>query len=180
MILWLAMAIVLATLYGILNDQITVTISPEYFSVFKRRMFWWLVGPMVENGAPLRLQAAAVGAAATWWYGGFLALILIPFSILGRTPNLTTRDFLKAILLIMGITLGTSIVFGFAAYVLVPHPIFGPGNEFLQDIIDTHHAFAVGCWNTGAYLGALIGTVVACGLVMKWRRIGMVENMKSS
>jgi hypothetical protein len=169
MILWLAISVLLATAYGILNDQITVTISPEYFSVFKRHMFWWLVSGLVEHGAPLRIQAAAVGAAATWWYGAFLAVILIPFALLGRRPQLSTRQYLNAILLIMAITLGMSVVFGLIAYIDVPHPVYGPGNEFLYGIIDTHHAFAVGWWHNGAYLGALIGTIFTCCVVVKWR-----------
>jgi hypothetical protein len=154
----------------VVNNQITVTISPEYFSVFKRHMFWWLVGPMVEAGEPLRLQASAVGVAASWWFGLFLAIILCPFAALGGRTPLGTTAFLRAILIVMAITLGTSIIFGVLAYVIVPHPVYGPGNEFLYCIRDTHRAFAVGWWHNGAYLGVLIGTIVACGVVMSWRR----------
>ena len=38
---WPILAAVVASLYGILNDQITVTFSLEYFSVFKRQEFWF-------------------------------------------------------------------------------------------------------------------------------------------
>ena len=66
---WIALAILFATLYGVVNDQITLTFSPEYFTVFKKGQFWF---PLMQAGlidAPVRSQAVLVGALATWWFG---------------------------------------------------------------------------------------------------------------
>jgi len=35
-LIWTGLATLTSVLYGVVNDQITVTLSPEYFSVFKR------------------------------------------------------------------------------------------------------------------------------------------------
>ena len=62
---WLMLAVLCAVVYGIVNDQITVTLAPEYFSVFKRAQF----GPALELAglvtAPTRVQAILVGTLAS-------------------------------------------------------------------------------------------------------------------
>jgi hypothetical protein len=69
---WLAIAVGADILYRVLNDQITVTLSPEYFpeyfSVFKRRQFGLLLEAVGWYEAPVR-SAFAVGA---WHDGAYL------------------------------------------------------------------------------------------------------------
>jgi len=165
-----------AALYGILNDQITVTLSPEYFSVFKRAQFWDLLEAAGLANAPTRLQAVLIGAAATWWFGLLLGIIVGVAGVVGRSPRLTTRDFLKAVGLVMLVAACTSLVFGAVGY--AQGPVRHAGNDttidaawpFLEGIRDTRRAFAVGLWHDGAYLGGLIGTILACFRVHQWRR----------
>jgi hypothetical protein len=175
---WVPLAIVAAVLYGIINDQITVSLSPEYFSVFKRQQFWdLLVAARFEN-APTRVQAIVIGAAATWWVGMLLGLMVGVAGAIGRAPRLTTRQFLKAVGLVMLVAAGTSLAFGCVGCAQGPvRHGSEPGKideiwPFLQGIRDTRRAFAVGCWHDGAYLGGLIGTILACWRVRKWRRHG--------
>lgn len=174
-VVWLPLAMVAATLYGILNDQITVTLSPEYFSVFKRRQFWELLQAEGLTNAPARLQAVVIGAAATWWFGFLLGIFVGVAGVVGRSPRLTTRDFLKAVGLVMLIAASTSLAFGAVGY--AQGPVRHGGNTasidaawpFLQGIRETRRAFAVGMWHNGAYLGGLIGTILACFRVRRWR-----------
>src|SRR5262249_22762812 len=117
---WIGMAILGAVLYGILNDQITVTLSPEYFSVFKRAQF----GSVLEQAglleAPTSVQAVLVGTLATWWFGLFLGIVLSISGMVGRHPPLSTRDYLRAVVGIMGFTLFVAILFGAVTYVAEP------------------------------------------------------------
>ena len=152
-----------ATLYGILNDQITVTLSPEYFSVFKRAHFADVLSYVGWLHAPTRLQAVLVGTLATWWFGLFLGIALGIGSLLGRRPPLSTRDYLRAVAGIMAFTLALSMAFGLIAYLVEPavHPT--PDNwPFLEGIDSVRPAFAIGFWHDGAYLGGLLGTFIAC------------------
>jgi hypothetical protein len=55
---------VLAGLYGALHDQISYTISPEYFTKLKFLQF-----SRVDFDWPPRLFAAEVGFLGTWWVG---------------------------------------------------------------------------------------------------------------
>jgi hypothetical protein len=57
-----------ATAYGILHDQVTVTISPEYFVVFKN---------LRPGPGGLRWAALKLSVLATYWVGVVLAAALL-------------------------------------------------------------------------------------------------------
>ena len=169
-LLWLILATLAAALYGVVNDQITVSLSPEYFSVFKRHEFWWLLASWNLTDASTRLQAVAVGIAATWWFGLLLGLILSIAGVVGKEPPLGTTEFLRLVGLTMLVTAFCSAIFGAAAYLLAPAIRPDASNwPFLDGIRDVRAAFGVGWWHNGAYLGALLGTIVACYQAKRWR-----------
>lgn len=64
---FLAFCVAIALLYGALNDQISVTISWEYFYYGKNLSA--VLGPDLPPGPRLRWEAAKVGMAATWSVG---------------------------------------------------------------------------------------------------------------
>jgi len=57
-------ATLLAGLYGSLHDQVSYSISPEYFERMKFHQFRY-----ADFGLPPRLFAAEIGFLATWWVG---------------------------------------------------------------------------------------------------------------
>ena len=73
----------LGCVYGILNDQITYSISPEYYTKFKFSQFG--VSPETAADSP-RLGAAWVGICATWWAGAILAALLGLFGFMQKSP----------------------------------------------------------------------------------------------
>jgi len=71
---------IVAGCYGILHDQITFSISPEYFTRMKFYQFAW-----ADLGLPRRVFVGEIGFLATWWVGviaasflGAVALFLWP------------------------------------------------------------------------------------------------------
>jgi hypothetical protein len=120
LMLWIGIGVGGATLYGILNDRITVNLSPEYFSVFKRAQFADVLAQVGWMQAPLRLQAVLVGTLATWWLGLFLGIALGFSSLVGRGPALSTQDYLCAVVGIMLFTLSLSVVVGLIACLVEP------------------------------------------------------------
>lgn len=99
----------LAGCYGIIHDQITYTISPEYFTRMKFDQF-----RAVDFGFPPRIFVAEIGFLATWWVGliagWFLARIAMPkFGSPGRRV-------MGAIAMMLGITL----IFGIIGYWIGP------------------------------------------------------------
>jgi hypothetical protein len=70
----------------------------------------------------------------------------------------------------MLVTLASSVLAGGAAY--LAEPLIRPDAQhwpFLAGIEDVRRAFAVGWWHNGAYLGALVATVVESFRVQKCR-----------
>jgi hypothetical protein len=167
---WVCLSTLCATLYGIINDQVTVTLSPEYFSVFKREQFW---SPLVQAGlldAPARVQAVLVGALATWWFGLLVGIVLGTSGMVGRQRPLSTRDYLGAVAGVMLLASAMSLLFGAAAFLI--EPAISPTPEdwpFLTGIRDVRRAFAVGWWHSGAYLGGVVGTIFAILWIRKRR-----------
>src|SRR5215213_5556426 len=65
---WAALVVaaaLLAAVYGALHDQLSYTVSPEYFTRFKFVQFAFAG----VDELPPRIGAAVVGALATWWVG---------------------------------------------------------------------------------------------------------------
>src|SRR5580700_8579924 len=62
---------VVAGMYGALHDQISYSISPEYFTKLKFRQFSY-----ADFGWPHRVFASEVGFLATWWVGLFAGWFL--------------------------------------------------------------------------------------------------------
>src|SRR4026208_93064 len=77
----IVLSCVIAGLYGIIHDQLTYTISPEYYTKFKFYQF----GLADEGDEAIfpspRLWVSFVGFMATWWTGIPIAIILGLFSL---------------------------------------------------------------------------------------------------
>jgi hypothetical protein len=93
----IGLSIAAAVVYGLIHDQITIRISPEYFTVLHPRI--------LPEDTSLTVLALAWGVIATWWVGAILGVILAGASCLGNRPTLSAAQLLKPILgllLIMG------------------------------------------------------------------------------
>lgn len=69
-----------AGIYGILHDQVTYTLAPEYFTRFKFTQFSY-----ANFGLSDRLFVAIIGVLATWWVG-FVAAWFLARVVLIRIP----------------------------------------------------------------------------------------------
>jgi hypothetical protein len=85
---------VIAGTYGVLHDQLTLTISPEYFTKFKIHQFHYLGD---ESGS--RIRVAKISFLATWWVGffagWFMGRILVPRLGFRSACSFSLRDFLS-------------------------------------------------------------------------------------
>ena len=142
----------IAGIFGILHDQITYTISPEYFTRMKFDQF-----RAADFGFPARVFVAEIGFLATWWVGliaaWFLARIALPKF---ESPG-------KRVLMAMAAIVGITIVFGVAGYFIGPS-LFGnrPGwSEALDSmgVTDTTAFKRVAAIHLGSYAGAFLGWV---------------------
>jgi len=108
-ILFVILAALAAGLYGVLHDQISYTISPEYFTHIKFKQFAWL---QVEFGN--RTNVGLIGFVATCWFGAICGII-----VAYRLRNVEARHLIIRIASVrLGLVLVTSALaaFGMSFY----------------------------------------------------------------
>ncbi len=141
-------------LFGILHDQITYSISPEYFTKFKFIQFR-LVDENMQMHLSNRVGAIIVGFMATWWagipIGLFYAITLMFFK---STENLY-KLYYKTVAITFAITILTSFV-GYIYWKFFLEQ--NPPNWYLPETVrDTNSFFCVGSIHNFSYLGGGIG-----------------------
>lgn len=140
--------------FGIIHDQVTYTISPEYFTRMKFDQF-----RAADFGFPPRVFVAEIGFLATWWVGliaaWFLARIALPKF---KSPGKMVMQALAAIVIFV-------VLLGIAAYFTGPTLLANrPGwRESLESIhvTDPVAFYRVAAIHLASYSGALIGWLVA-------------------
>jgi len=122
LLLILIIAPILGGVYGIIHDQITYTISNEYYSKFKFVQFGlsedhWAMGhnigteklPEIKLRQP-RLGALIIGILATWWVGMIIGIVLGLVGLIHKNGKVMFITTMKAFLLTTGIALFTGII----------------------------------------------------------------------
>lgn len=182
-ILLLLLIIILSALtgglYGILHDQVTYTISPEYFTKFKFYQF----GLKIFILADQRVGAMLVGILATWWMGLIIGLILGALSLLFDARQMFGQWFRS-----MVITIGVAVmvpVLALGVWLIIqkvsPSPaqtVYLPAFVPEGITVDDTKAFtAVGVIHNFSYLGGLLGLVAGCWyMVVKYRKNKAVQS----
>lgn len=140
--------------FGMVHDQITYTISPEYFTRMKFDQF-----RAADFGLSPRVFVAEIGFLATWWVG------LIGAWFLARIATRKFRDPAKAVLLALVFVMGSAAAFGSSGYfwgILFSESIRG-WEEAIQalGVKDAPSFQRVAGIHVGSYLGAFVGWIFA-------------------
>ena len=157
LILIIAIAPIIGGLYGILHDQLTYTISPEYYTKFKFYQFGLMdMGNEAIFPNP-RIEVSAVGFMATWWMGLPIGLILGLVGLIHKDHRQMLKVTMKAVLITVIVAFVTGLI-GLAY-----------GKLFLADkgvdwwlpenLIDTENFISVGSMHNFSYLGGLFGLI---------------------
>jgi hypothetical protein len=167
----LLVCVTAALLYGAVNDQITTTISWEYFAYGKAVAE---VVPVDEppNSALFRWEAAKVGMKATWSAGLIIGVaLLVANNPLRNTPRLPYRRLLRFIPLVLLVTALTSAALAVAGYF---GAFVGFNSDFREMVaVDQwrpKHFMAVYGEHLGGYVGGLLGTMLAVAVIIRQRR----------
>ncbi len=153
----------IAGLYGAVHNQMSYTVSPDYFHAFKFEQF------AIADDWRNRWGAAQVGVLASWWMGGIVG---VPIIALGARIAGLAR-FVGSVLLAAAVVAAITLAVGMGALiwaygVLTPETVPAwaqrPGFSSAEAV-----AFArAGTMHNASYAGALIGGI--CGLVLvTWR-----------
>lgn len=162
-----AAALLVAGLFGALHNQISYTVSAEYFTRFKFIQFH-----LMDPEVPERLRAATVGFRASWWMGIPLGLLTGVAGFIQRTPGHMGR----ALALSLGVICAFVLLFALAglAYgaVRTMHLdlaqyyawFIPPGLEHPRRYVST------GYMHNSAYLGGVAVIPVAWAFHVWYRR----------
>lgn len=141
--------------YGIIHDQITYTISPEYFTSFKYIQF--NVNPATFGGD--RITVGIIGFLASWWVGGLIGLVIGSISLFFKNNVTAKRVILKSFWII----LCTTVVFAFVGFVVGKFYLIKTdvGWWLPEDLQDKNSFILVGTIHNFSYLGGGAGLLVA-------------------
>lgn len=143
--------------YGVLHDQITYTLSPEYFTRFKFHQF-----SNADFGFPERVFVAVIGFLATWWVGAIAGWILARVSLEAAGSRLPFSQLLRSFAFLLLATFCGGLVG--AIFNEVSYQRFFPLWEEFRSThgVEDLKAFArVGQIHNFGYLGAIVGLIVA-------------------
>jgi hypothetical protein len=147
---------VLAGLYGIAHDQLTYSISPEYFTKLKFAQFHY-----ADFGLPTRVFVGEIGLLATWWVGlvagWFIARAAVPACSRPQAFRCCARGFL--IVMVSGCGAG---IFGYVLGLLhgSDYSSWEPTASELG-ILDVPGFVRVAYIHNAGYFGGLFGLIFA-------------------
>lgn len=171
-------AALVAGVYGIIHDQITFSVSEEYYTKFKFIQFrlenWGLgqnIGTLKNPEIKLwnpRFGVAIVGALATWWVGLIIGLVLGLIGLIHCNGKKLLLVSLKAVGLTLVIAFFTGVLGLFYGKFFLTE---NPPNWFMPDHLMDRDAFImVGSMHNFSYLGGLLGLIA--GAVYSFRQKG--------
>jgi hypothetical protein len=151
-----ALGSLFAGAYGVLHDEVTYSICPEYFTRLKFSQFHY-----ANFGWPTRIFVAEIGFLATWWVGFFSAWFIARITVPALSRTAALRYNIRGFVIIVMMALAASFV-GFTL-----SQLHGPDYSAWQDltaslgVVDVPGFVKVAYIHNTSYLGGLIGLIVA-------------------
>jgi hypothetical protein len=152
------LAIVLAGLYGAIHNQISYSVSPEYFTKFKFQQFG-----LDGLNLPDRLRASIVGLLASWWMGIPIGLLVGGFGFIHSTH----WQMLKITLWSFAVVIAFTLLIGLCGLLYGWYETRNinladyQGWFIPDDIVDLRHFLCAGYMHNSAYLGGTLAIFVA-------------------
>ncbi len=158
--LFLLLCVAVASAYGMLNDQITSRISWEYFYYGKELSP--ILGPQTPpDPAALGLQAARIGAEASWWAALVIGAVMLVANNPGRRgPQLTYTRLAIRLWHVLVIAIVASLILGLAGSKFLLNSL-SPDFQNLAaaDLWRPHRFMAVYGIHLGGYVGGALGAI---------------------
>jgi hypothetical protein len=152
-------AFFLSGLYGIIHDQISYTVSPEYFTKFKFHQFG-----ITEINLPDRVRASMVGFLASWWMGIPIGLLVGGCGFI----HSNSRRMLKVSLMAFGLVIAITLLFGlcgllYGCYETRTINLANYKGWFIpNELVDLRRFLCVGYMHNASYLGGTLSIFIAC------------------
>lgn len=167
----------IAGTYGIVHDQITYSISEEYFTKLKFEQFAY-----ANFDLPNRVFVAIIGFLATFWVGLFVGWFLGRLLCQEKDPQYVRRQ----VKIGFAITLTSTMVFGLGGYGYGlwrgPNANFGDWIWAAKSlgVTDTYSFIQVAYIHNAGYMGGLVGLILVLIRIKSCRSKPKEERPSSS
>ncbi len=153
---------VIAGSYGVIHDNITYLIAPEYFTHFKFEQFQWANLQIGDQ-----FFVSCIGFLATWWVGLIVGWVLARRMLPNQSRHVIYQKTLKG----FGVIFGSGLLFGVIGYIYglargpdADYSTWAVKLDYLG--VSDHWAFIrVGYIHNAGYVGGFIGLVLTYFLV---------------
>jgi hypothetical protein len=162
-----ALGALAASLYGILHDQLTYTLAPEYFTHLKFQQFAW-----AELGWPRRAFVAEIGCLASWWVGLIGGWLVARAGAAELAPPLRWRVVARSFALVGLVTLTAGLA-GWLGGTFVAHNSSLSNWQIARQSLgvrDLPAFVTVAYIHNATYLGAALGILIAILYIRCYRR----------
>src|SRR4051812_37382676 len=151
-----ALGVLVAGSYGVVYDQVSYTIAPEYFTRFKFQQFAW-----ADLGWPPRGFAALIGFLATWWVGLIGGWVLARLGLAELWEVAGWRPVARAFGWMAGVAVVGGIIGALAGVAVTQSGDFSRWDDWrvARDLRDVRAFVIVAYLHAGSYLGGLLGLV---------------------
>lgn len=173
LIILVAISCLLAGFYGILHDQLTYTISPEYYTKFKFYQFG-----LMDRGSEAifpnpRIEVSAVGLLATWWMGIPIGIVLGLVGLIHKDWRTMFKMTFRAFLVTIAIAFVTGLIgLAYGHIYLAGKPRTEFVNWYIPDnLVESESFIQVGSMHNFSYLGGLTGLIGGLVYTIVQRRL---------
>lgn len=156
-------AMLLAAMFGAVHDQISYSVSPEYFTLLKFQQFH-----LQSLELPVRIKASLVGVLATFWLGIPLGVVLALTTARWYGDKAQAAFWRLVPWLMVGTLAGALLGLGYGYWQTNDLTAFAH-KRLPHGLVDVRAYITVGIMHKAAYLSA--GVVACFGVVaLYWRR----------
>lgn len=151
----LIIACLIAGSYGALHNQISYTVSPDYFHQFKFIQFNLI--PELQS----RLGASLVGFGASWWMGILMCPFLLPIGFKRLSSQQYFISILQAFIVITVTALITGAIALLLAFIFVMPENVSTIAKYNQEINHPVAFIRAGVMHNFSYLGGFLGVLTS-------------------
>lgn len=167
----LVVACLFAGIYGALHNQISYTVSPEYFHKFKFIQF------DIANPFQNRMGASIVGFLASWWMGILISAVLIAFT---RRSPVAPRRYVMALLQSYAVVAFTALFVGLVALVFSFYIVTDSDARAIEiytfrPVLDSVAFLRAGTMHNFSYLGGVVGIFTGAAFLRRTLRDAVHE-----
>jgi len=155
----IALCVIAACAYGVVQDQVTARVCIEYFTIGHPRLF--------ADDSPA-LHGLAWGIIATWWVGALLGIILAIAARAGRAPKLAAKDLVRPLGVLLVCIAVVAAFAGTIGYVAARNKVVWLLEPLASRVpADRHVPFIGVLWaHVAAYGAGFLGGLAICAFLV--------------